>query len=63
MQIDADSFNLSQKTTVFNAVSYKKHAGIVIFITLWYDGIPDYRKEDILWQKELLAKTIGHWFL
>ena len=27
-----------------------------------YDRILDFRKEDILWQKELLGKTIGHFF-
>ena len=49
-------FNLSQKTKGFNAVLYKKHVSFVIFNFLCYDRILDFRKEDILWQKELLEK-------
>lgn len=60
--IHADMFNLSQKTKGFNAVLYKKHVSFVIFHFLCYDRILDFRKEDILWQKELLGKTIGHFF-
>lgn len=55
-------FNLSQKTKGFNAVLYKKHVSFVIFHFLCYDKILDFRKEDILWQKELQEKTIGHFF-
>lgn len=40
----------------------KKHVSFVIFHFLCYDRILDFRKEDILWQKELLEKTIGHFF-
>ena len=60
--IHADMFNLSQKTKGFNAVLYKKHVSFVIFHFLCYDRILDFRKEDILWQTELLGKTIGHFF-
>lgn len=41
---------------------YTKTCILCDFHFLCYDRILDFRKEDILWQKELLGKTIGHFF-
>ena len=56
-----DTANQITETTTIgkNQISIKD---FVIFHFLCYDRILDFRKEDILWQKELLGKTIGHFF-